>query len=73
MRDATFTPNITRVCVPVTTFDDILSLVENDEFFEVSLTSTDSVILPTEPGRVIIRDSNGRMKFACKHNHSMQR
>ena len=34
--------------------------MEDDEFFEVSLTSQDSVILPSEPGRVFIRDFDGR-------------
>ena len=71
-RPASFTPNNTRVCEPVTISPDILSLVEDDEFFEVSLTSTDSVILPTEPGRVIIRDSNGRVKCAHRYNYSIQ-
>lgn len=56
----TFTPSNTRVCAPITTFGDFLNEVEDDEFFEVSLTSQDSVILPSEPGRVIIRDSDGR-------------
>ena len=36
----------------------------------MSLSSSDSVILPTEPGRVIIRDSNGRITHVHRHNHS---
>ena len=76
MTDRTFTPSNTTVCAPVTTFEDFLNEVEDDEFFEVSLMSQDSVILPSEPGRVIIRDSDGRkMCTLCigiiKHNYTL--
>ena len=46
-------------CAMVTTLTD--QLVESDEFFEVSLTSQDSVTLPSQPARVVIRDDDGRV------------
>lgn len=55
-----FVPNENGMqCAMVTTLTD--QLVESDEFFEVSLTSQDSVILPSQPARVVIRDDDGRV------------
>ena len=54
----TFEPNGNAMeCTMVTTLTD--QLVESDEFFEVALTSSDSVIPPSQPARVVIRDDDG--------------
>lgn len=56
----TFEPNGNVMqCTMVTTLTD--QLVESDEFLEVSLTSSDSVIPPSQPAMVVIRDNDGRV------------
>ena len=59
--DRTFLPNVGNgmQCTMITTMPD--QLVESDEFFEVELTSLDSVTPPSQPARVVIRDDDGRL------------
>lgn len=61
-----FEPNGNAMqCTMVTTLTD--QLVESDEFFEVALTSSDSVIPPSQPARVVIRDDDGRVIHMVVH------
>ena len=59
--DRTFVPNVGNgmQCTMITTMTD--QLVESDEFFEVEITSLDSVTPPNQPARVVIRDDDGRL------------
>ena len=61
-----FVPNGNGMqCAMIGTMTD--QLVESDEFFEVSLTSQDSVIPPSQPARVVIRDDDGTVIHTVVH------
>lgn len=66
LEELTFTVGAMRVCTTLSVIED--DLVEGNEFFTVSITTTDAGLGAITSTRVTIEDNDGKLMTVCLHS-----